>query len=540
MLFVNKNHPEDIETLKKIIQQQQQQIDQLIDEASSLPRLTETDNHSISPSVLLENLMHNLPGHLYWKDREGHYLGCNKGQAHFLGLHSHLDIIGQTDYDLNWKNEASSLREVDKTVMENRKTYTAEETVYSNDTKFVFLSKKTPLLDFNNDILGILGVSIDITELTNTLEQLRIAKEAAEQASKAKTEFIANVSHDIRTPFSGIISLAETLISQESDPDKKHSLSIIAESSTALLELLNQVIEVSQLSGPALCSRPINANIEDIINNCISRLKPQLNQKPIKIVTDIDKSLHHVTLHAHEIQRILHNLVSNAIKFTRQGRIEINATALNKNQFQIVVKDSGIGIPAEQMESIFNKFTKLKQSYEFDGEGYGLGLWIVKTLTENIKGTITVESNEGSNTTFTLTCPFTSPKDSKQPINKISKKYKKALVIEDNVIAQKAAKILLKDIGYECHIVNNGTKALALKTFDFDFIIIDIGLPDMSGLELIPLLQPKLMPEIEIVIATAHAANDVEFKHRTQELGVRYVFEKPLRKVQLESMILES
>ncbi|KTC89179.1 sensory histidine-kinase / response regulator, partial [Legionella drozanskii LLAP-1] len=173
-----------------------------------------------SAEITLAGILENLPGHVYWKNRDSVYQGCNLAQAKSAGFLAPAEVIGKTDNEMPWHHEASILRESDLMVIESKKTLTREEAsqLANSDKVSIFLSKKSPLFNSKGEVIGILGISFDITDRKEMEEKLSHAKEAAEVASQAKTEFLENMRHDIRTPLTGIVGFADILKMEAEKP----------------------------------------------------------------------------------------------------------------------------------------------------------------------------------------------------------------------------------------------------------------------------------------------------------------------------------
>lgn len=206
--------------------------------------LTDIDNALLKKVIVLKNILDRLPEHVYWKNKEGVYQGCNLTQARDLNLKDSEAIIGKTDYDLSSKEKADSFREIDRQVITTEKEIEAEEVVVKNGKSRVVLSKKTPLYDDTNSVIGVLGVSFDITERKKMEADLHQAKLAAEAASRAKSEFIANMSHDLRTPLTGIIGMSQALEDITTNALEKEYTHLLNQSGEQLLALLNGVLDV--------------------------------------------------------------------------------------------------------------------------------------------------------------------------------------------------------------------------------------------------------------------------------------------------------
>lgn len=332
--------------------------------------------------MIAQQIIKQTAGNLYWKDLEGRYLGCNVNFARILGYASPDAIIGKTEFDFLEPALASLIVKTDKEVMETGRNITLEERGLDEHGKVAFyLSTKTPLLDENRSVIGVIGSSIDITK--------------QQQAKIAKQEFIENMSHDLRTPFVGILSLSEYLHDKETDPDKKEFLGEILKSGRWLLTLLNEVLEVSMLGSHQL--NLTEFELSEMVQAISDLLRAEVRHKGLEMNISCPK----VTIHSDKmrISRILLNLIGNAVKYTQKGSISINVFI--DPQLKIIITDTGAGIPADALESIFERFSKLRPSYQEQYfNGVGIGLHVAREFAHDLGGDITVQSELGVGSTF--------------------------------------------------------------------------------------------------------------------------------------------
>lgn len=327
-------------------------------------------------------------GNLYWKDANGCYLGCNKEYANMIGLDKPEDIIGKTDRGLFLSSlgeeRLQAILDLDQYVIQTGEEKTIEEVGVDSEGKTAYyITRKTPLKNDNNQIIGLVGNSINITK-----EKL---------AEISKREFMLNMEHDIRTPFSGILGMSSILYAKEDNPEKKELLGYIVEGANRLLNLLNEVLEISRLG-----SDPIKFtyfNLKDCLNDIFYLLLPEAKLKNIDFVLDCPDLMVH--LDKTRLSRLILNLAGNAIKFTSSGKVSIIVDTTDK--LKISVEDTGIGIPKDKLKVIFDKFTKLDLSHHHQKfMGAGIGLHIVKQYAIDLGGDVNVESeiNKGSKFTF--------------------------------------------------------------------------------------------------------------------------------------------
>lgn len=378
-------------------------------------KMEEKESHT---SAYLDNIINNLPHFIFWKDADSVFQGCNKKFAESVSLESPKDIIGKTDYDMPWSKRQSDLyREDDQRVIDTgiAKLNYEEKQRQLDNTEKVMLVSKVPIYDESKKIIGVLGIYTDITDRKQAEEALRIAKEEAEKANKIKSEFIRNMEHDVRTPFNGIWGLASYLWEHEPEGEKKELLGDIVQSAKELLDYCNGILDFSRIEHRSLAVIEKKFDIKTFMENIISVETPAAKIKklalPLECPADIPR---YVIGDQYRLQRILINLVSNAIKFTKTGYVKLGVKFIKQlNERTIflafIVEDSGIGIPQEKQDFIYEKFTKINPSNEGIYKGIGLGLRIVKQFIEELGGEIQLKSEIGKGSRFVCTIPFKLP-----------------------------------------------------------------------------------------------------------------------------------
>lgn len=363
----------------------------------------------------LDKIIAVTPGSLYWKDKNGRYLGCNEFMVKTSNLSSVNDIVGKTDYEL-WPESADKITQNDREVMQTGKMKFLEETVKIHDgTVMYFTGVKMPLKDENEAVIGVIGNSLDITHHKKTELALLDAKDKAEKADKIKTEFIRNMEHDIRTPFNGIWGLAEYLWEHEQDAEKKELLGDISLSAKELLDYCNNILDFSKIESGTLPIIEKKFDVKQLIDSIIAIEKPAAKLKELELILDYPNNIPLNLLgDAHRLQRILINLISNSIKFTETGHVKLTVQLVklidDRNAIVLFkVEDTGIGIPADKQNFIYEKFTRLTPANTGAYRGIGLGLRVVKQFTEEMKGEIELESELGQGSEFTCIFPFKLP-----------------------------------------------------------------------------------------------------------------------------------
>ena len=323
-------------------------------------------------------------------------------------------IIGKTDYDLFPLKTADRFRKHDLEVMKTGKEISIEEPMLLPDGRVLIqLSTKRPLYNKNGMIAGVVGNTVDITYLKQAEAELLKAREIAEASSRAKTDFLHNMKHDLRTPFCGILSIAELMEKMETDPVKKENLSCIVHSAKILLKHLNEIFEFIQSEE---CHLPILEKLFDLHELLwdIERImRPAAKSKQLVLDVTIHSALPRKVMGDRtRTQRILMNLVSNAIKFTHTGSVSLSAIPYFSEMKLVicfVIKDTGIGIAKECQDVVFEKFNRLNASYSSLYGGKGLGLRMVKIFLDELGGEVEIESEPGAGSVFKIGIPYRLP-----------------------------------------------------------------------------------------------------------------------------------
>lgn len=507
-----------------------------------------------------EHIINNVPHYLFWKNKDSIFLGSNEKFAKSAGLKSAEELIGKSDFDLPWSREESEAYIADdQRVMKSGKAkLNIEESQTVQDKQIVLLTSKVPLYDDNGNVSGVLGIYSDITERKQMEEELRRSKEAAEAASRAKTMFLANMSHDIKTPISGIISTAEYLTHATENLDFKDRADDIVQSGLRLLELMVEIIEVSRLEVRENTRTQIRFKLKQLVDDIIQLIRPATVDKSFKLILKYDKKIPNFLIGDRwHLYRVILNLLSNAIKFTSEGSITLRLKLVKQTKKAATIKisiiDTGIGIPKDKQAVIFDEFTRLTPSYEGIYKGTGLGLYIVKQFIEAMDGEVYVESEEGKGSAFTCVIPFKVPllqedadaketqnladninfsvKDEK---NKILAKNNfsgtRLLLVEDNVIAARAAKGTLQSLKCQVDVAKSGHEAIKFfKKNKYNLIYMDLGLPDLDGMEVARKLREiEGDPLIKIPIIALSAHIDENIKINCLNADMNGVFTKPL------------
>lgn len=378
----------------------------------------------------------------------------------------------------------------------------------------------------------ILNIRLRVEKETELVK----AKEKAEESNKLKSAFLANMSHEIRTPMNGILGFLQLLNEPDlSESNKSRYIRILSHSGKRLIDTINDIIEISKIESGQLELHKGTVDISGVLISQYNFFKIQAEAKNIdfRISDSLDKTKKLIVSDQIKIESILSNLIKNAIKFTVEGFIEIGCYYEN-NFIVLYVKDSGIGIPQDKIQIIFERFVQAELlAYDRSFEGSGLGLTIVKAYTDILGGTIKIESEVGKDSTFYISIPFNPPSGEVKTVNKISDKIvvendKNILIVEDDKLSYQFLDTVLRQRGYKTFLLKNGKEAVDyLKSPDNNICLVfmDIKLPVMNGIDATIEIR-KFLPDIPIIAQTAFAF--MEDKNKIIEAGCTDYISKPI------------
>ena len=372
--------------------------------------------------------------------------------------------------------------------------------------------------------------------------ELIIAKENAEESDKLKTAFLQNMSHEIRTPLNGIIGFSSLLNDDDiSKEEIKKFTAIISQSGKRLIEIVNNVLDISKIQTGQIEIKREKILVNTIFSDLFTFFSPIANAKNIILnYNNQNDKFRTIFTDETKLHQILTNLINNAIKFTKTGNIDFGYE-IKKNFIQLYVKDTGIGLPKELFDRIFDRFIQAEQSMTKNYEGAGLGLAISKGLVELLGGKIWVESEIDKGTTFYFTLPYSQVEAPLLATNELSENpgkqsRGKILIAEDDWTSfQYLKRILVKKDIIVLH-VENGEEAIAMvkNTPDINLILMDIRMPVMDGIEATKQIK-KLRPDLPIIAQTAYAFEDE--KNKILAIGCDEYLAKPLENTKLYALI---
>lgn len=381
------------------------------------------------------------------------------------------------------------------------------------------------------------------------IEQLNIARDTAEKANAAKTDFLSNMSHEIRTPLNAIVGFSNLLLDDESVPEKaKDEVRDIVMASDNLLEIVNGILDISKIEAGKLEIVDTEYSVKKVIDELVALSKGRLGDKPIEFKTNIDQSIPPVLYgDAGRIKQICVNILTNAIKYTKEGWIEFKVSSVVKDnicRLIISVEDTGIGIKEKNIDKLFNKFERLDLEDNVTIEGTGLGLAITKKLVDLMHGKIVVQSVFGKGSKFTVSIDQrivenpTIKVDAEKITNKeIIVNNKKVLLVDDNKINLKVAERLLESYGIKTESAESGFACLdKIKAGEkYDLIMLDDMMPKMSGVETLKKLKEIKGFKTKVIALTANALTGMREKYLND--GFNDYLAKPINKEELNKII---
>jgi PAS domain S-box-containing protein len=473
-------------------------------------------------------LIDNLPALIYIKDAQSRFTACNRPVAECMGAKATNELIGKTDFDFYpeelarryYANEQEIMRTGQPVINKD------EPRIDHSGKKRWILTSKLPLRDRGGKVIGLVGISRDITERMEDKERLRQAKEAAESANKAKSQFLANMSHEIRTPLNAIISISKTLSRSETDnliPRQQEGLDIIYRSSQRLLMLINDILDLSKIESGKMEVKLRPFSLDALIAGIRSMALTLKDNRAVDFVVEKAESVpDKVTSDAQKLHEILTNIISNSVKFTDRGGIVLRIYA-EQDRLYFAVSDTGIGIDESNIKHIFDEFTQADSSTTRKYPGTGLGLAICKKMVELLGGRIAAQSKPGEGTTVKFYVPLETDElmegrdttksdvcpeqfDDGCSLHSGVEHLPKILIAEDDQFSRAAVRMMLE---YRYHLIFAADgKEVVEKYFSVspDIVLMDIMMPLVDGYEAFDEINKKATgPLVPIIALTAKA-----------------------------------
>ena len=398
-----------------------------------------------------------------------------------------------------------------------------------------------PLEIHNSEVMEISGIGNDVTEREQDKTAIAKAKEELEISLAAKEQFLANMSHEIRTPLNGVIGMIDVMKHTNTTEEQKKYLDIIDNSSTSLLALLNDILDMSRLNAGRTDLSPSAFNPSLGLEQIVSLFSPIASENNIRLEHTLQRHLPSTVVgDRNKIHQILSNLISNALKFTESGGevvVKLQKVSVDIGEaLRYSVVDNGIGIANEDQEMIFESFTQVNSSSNKQFKGTGLGLAIAKELCQLLGGNLGLKSQLNNGSEFWFDVPLLLGEDElshEDQSNPVAALPKRVLLVDDNQVNRLVGSKLLLDLGVKVTIASNGPEALdKLVGSAFDLILLDIQMPDMDGFTVLTRLKEMQIPHPKVIAVTAYSSDSEH--DRFTKAGFDGFLPKPFRLDTLE------
>jgi PAS domain S-box-containing protein len=511
-----------------------------------------TDGVDFEDSSKLNAILESSQSIIYALDKKFNYITFNTAHKKAIKYAYEMDIEQGGNY-LNLpyvKKNKTIVRQYLKRALAGEQ-FTINEvfgdgTLFKKDYETTF----NPIKNQLGEITGIAVFSQDITIRKKAEDRLLQAKAAAEAASRAKSEFLSNMSHEIRTPMNAIMGLTDLLIAQNADNPEYEKLNAIKYSAENLLRIINEILDFSKIDAGKMIIEEAPFDLQELVNELVRSLEPSAKNKGLAFSANIAEDVPlKLTGDRVRLSQILTNLASNAIKFTNFGSVVVNINTVSrapeKVSLSLEVADTGIGIPKEKIETVFDSFTQAHSNLKY--EGTGLGLTITKRLVEMQAGNVSVASKPGIGSTFTVVIPYkiTSGDASTEGPQKLTHipdfKGVRVLVVEDNQMNRFLAGQILDTWNVEVDMAEDGLEAIKkMEENTYNLVLMDLQMPRMDGFEATEYIRNK-MPEpvsqTPIVVLTADVMP--ETREKALQLGISRFITKPFKQPDLYNAIVE-
>ncbi|WP_104024318.1 aerobic respiration two-component sensor histidine kinase ArcB [Vibrio hyugaensis] len=485
-------------------------------------------------TALLRSFIDASPDLIYYRNADGVFSGCNRAMEELTGKKEH-QLVGLSPWDVYSKEVAEHIVDTDQKVFADNQAITYEQWLeYPDGRKHYFELRKVPFYSKDGRHLGLVGFGRDITERKRHEESL-------EKASRDKTTFISTISHELRTPLNGIVGLSRMLLDSQLTQEQRKHMQTINVSAITLGNIFNDIIDMDKFDRRKLELLPAPLNFEDFVAEIESISALMAEQKGLRFDLERLSALPKaIEVDATRLRQVIWNLVSNAMKFTKEGGVVMTVSADVEDDYVTIimeVEDTGIGIPEEELDKIFAMYYQVKSGKDnLHAVGTGIGLAVSKQLINMMDGDITVASEEGFGSTFTVSIHVPIVELEEPVIDaQRDKVHLNIFMVEDIELNITVAKSLLESLGHTVTVAMTGEEALVNFVPDeYDLALLDIQLPDMTGFDVAKYYREHYDNLPPLVALTANVMKD---RREYLDNGMDDAISKPLAVQAMQSVI---
>ncbi|EOD9422301.1 aerobic respiration two-component sensor histidine kinase ArcB [Vibrio harveyi] len=485
-------------------------------------------------TALLRSFIDASPDLIYYRNADGVFSGCNRAMEELTGKKEH-QLVGLSPWDVYSKEVAEHIVDTDQKVFADNQAITYEQWLeYPDGRKHYFELRKVPFYSKDGRHLGLVGFGRDITERKRHEESL-------EKASRDKTTFISTISHELRTPLNGIVGLSRMLLDSQLTEEQRKHMQTINVSAITLGNIFNDIIDMDKFDRRKLELLPAPLNFEDFVAEIESISALMAEQKGLRFDLERLSSLPKaIEVDATRLRQVIWNLVSNAMKFTKEGGVVMTVSADVEDDYATIimeVEDTGIGIPDEELDKIFAMYYQVKSGKDnLHAVGTGIGLAVSKQLINMMDGDITVASEEGFGSTFTVSIHVPIVELAEPVVDaKRDNVHLNIFMVEDIELNVTVAKSLLESLGHTVTVAMTGQEALVNFVPDeYDLALLDIQLPDMTGFDVAKYYREHYDNLPPLVALTANVMKD---RREYLDNGMDDAISKPLAVQAMQAVI---